>query len=81
MQVYLGHWQSVPVAIKVLLGAEDLVPASVELPGPIMQQLLGEARVLSKLRHPNVLSFLGICCLPPCLLTGGWGMGRELFSV
>lgn len=23
------------------------------------------------MRHPNLLNFLGLCTLPPCLLTGG----------
>ena len=27
------------------------------------------------MRHPNLLNFLGLCTLPPCLLTGGWGGG------
>lgn len=28
------------------------------------------------MRHPNLLNFLGLCTLPPCLLTGRWGEGE-----
>lgn len=69
-RVYLASWASVPVAVKVLLGADDLAAGSLELPDPVMRGLLDEARVLARIRHPNVLSFLGLCSLPPCLVTG-----------
>ncbi|EFN51103.1 hypothetical protein CHLNCDRAFT_14990, partial [Chlorella variabilis] len=30
---------------------------------------LQEAGLLAALRHPNVVNFLGVCHLPPCILT------------
>ena len=26
---------------------------------------------MAAMRHPNIVNFLGICSLPPCILTGG----------
>ena len=38
---------------------------------------------MSRIRHPNIVSFMGLCTLPPCILTGtggqcwsGWGVRR-----
>lgn len=27
---------------------------------------------MAAIRHPNVVNFLGICLMPPCLITGAW---------
>ena len=35
-----------------------------------MRQLQEEAAVMARIRHPNLVSFLGLCMLPPCILTG-----------
>lgn len=43
---------------------------------------------MSRLRHPNLVNFMGLCSVPPCIITGGaasleigqgrgWGWGRE----
>lgn len=31
-----------------------------------------EAGVMVKMRHPNVVSFFGLCALPPAILMGAW---------
>lgn len=45
--------------------AEDMV-----LPPQTMKDLQDEAAVMSRMRHPNVVAFMGLCTLPPCILTG-----------
>ena len=32
-----------------------------------------EAGVMARMRHPGLVSFMGLCTLPPCLLTGARG--------
>lgn len=44
------------------------LPARCTRPAPHAVQ---EASVMVHMRHPNLLNFLGLCTLPPCLLTGG----------
>ncbi|PRW45342.1 Serine threonine- kinase CTR1 [Chlorella sorokiniana] len=66
-RVYQAKWSNIEVAAKILVDVQR--DFQLELPEPVMQQLYKEAVVMSKLRHLNVVSFLGICCVPPCLLT------------
>ena len=46
-----------------------------ELPPEVLRGLEEEAAVMARLRHPNLLNFLGLCPLPPCLLTEFCGRG------
>ncbi|KAI7841688.1 hypothetical protein COHA_004555 [Chlorella ohadii] len=66
-RVYQAKWSNMTVAAKVLVDVQR--DFQLELPEPIMQQLYKEAVLMSKIRHLNVVSFLGICCVPPCILT------------
>ena len=38
-----------------------------ELPAETMRQLHEEARVMARMRHPNLVTFLGLCSIPPCI--------------
>ncbi|PRW57887.1 water chloroplastic isoform A [Chlorella sorokiniana] len=69
-RVYLGLWNATPVAVKVLLCAEQLHPdIDLALPPSIMKELHEEAEVMTRMRHPHLVSFMGLCTLPPCILT------------
>ncbi|KAL4423124.1 hypothetical protein ABPG77_004807 [Micractinium sp. CCAP 211/92] len=70
-RVYLATWNATPVAVKVLISADGSEAQSnneLELPAEITKQLQEEAVVMSRMRHPNVVSFMGLCMLPPCIL-------------
>ena len=43
---------------------------ALELPPTIMRELHKEAGVMAHARHENVINFMGICTLPPCIITG-----------
>ncbi|GAB4820775.1 hypothetical protein N2152v2_007821 [Parachlorella kessleri] len=73
-QVYVGKWRETSVAVKLLLGpAAELLSSpgaldqALSLSSPVLGNL--EAAVMSTLRHPNILGFLGLCLLPPCLVS------------
>ncbi len=44
--------------------------ADLELPADVARRLQKEAGVMSGLRHPHLVTFLGLCTMPPCILTG-----------
>ena len=50
----------------------DSGAVGMSLPADVMKQLQAEAAVMAHARHENVVNFMGICRLPPCILTGGW---------
>ncbi|KAG7034899.1 Serine/threonine-protein kinase EDR1 [Cucurbita argyrosperma subsp. argyrosperma] len=58
-EVFRGIWNGTDVAIKVFL-EQDLTPENIE-------DFCNEISILSRLRHPNVLLFLGACTKPPRL--------------
>eukprot|EP00897_Mesotaenium_endlicherianum_P010331 jgi/Mesen1/9326/ME000061S08770 len=58
-EVFRGIWRGTEVAIKVLL-EQDLTSDN-------MDDLSNEISLLSRLRHPNVILFLGACLTPPHL--------------
>lgn len=58
-EVYRGVWRGTDVAIKILL-EQDLTMEN-------MEDFCNEIAVLSRLRHPNVILFLGACTTPPHL--------------
>ena len=43
---------------------------ALELPPNIMRELQKEAGVMAHARHENVVNFMGICTVPPCIITG-----------
>ena len=54
MQVLLGRWRGAKVAVKILR-------AAVEADAAISANFEEEARMLCRLRHPNILEFYGAC--------------------
>ncbi|XP_074276062.1 putative serine/threonine-protein kinase SIS8 isoform X2 [Silene latifolia] len=58
-EVFRGMWNGTDVAIKVFL-EQDLTPEN-------MEDFCNEISILSRLRHPNVILFLGACTKPPRL--------------
>ncbi|XP_023512477.1 serine/threonine-protein kinase EDR1-like isoform X2 [Cucurbita pepo subsp. pepo] len=58
-EVFRGIWNGTDVAIKVFL-EQDLTPENIE-------DFCNEILILSRLRHPNVILFLGACTEPPRL--------------
>ncbi|KAA8524239.1 hypothetical protein F0562_010662 [Nyssa sinensis] len=58
-EVFRGIWNGTDVAIKVFL-EQDLTAENIE-------DFCNEISILSRLRHPNVILFLGACTKPPRL--------------
>ncbi|KAI4325156.1 hypothetical protein MLD38_030577 [Melastoma candidum] len=58
-EVFRGIWNGTDVAIKVFL-EQDLTAEN-------MEDFCNEISILSRLRHPNVILFLGACTMPPHL--------------
>ncbi|XP_038985117.1 serine/threonine-protein kinase EDR1-like [Phoenix dactylifera] len=58
-EVFRGMWNGTDVAIKVFL-EQDLTAEN-------MEDFCNEISILSRLRHPNVILFLGACMRPPHL--------------
>lgn len=58
-EVFRGIWNGTEVAIKVFL-EQDLTAEN-------MEDFCNEISILSRLRHPNVILFLGACTRPPRL--------------
>ncbi|XP_021743027.1 serine/threonine-protein kinase EDR1-like isoform X1 [Chenopodium quinoa] len=58
-EVFRGIWNGTDVAIKLFL-EQDLTSEN-------MEDFCNEIAILSRLRHPNVILFLGACTKPPRL--------------
>ncbi|XP_020527918.1 dual specificity protein kinase splB isoform X2 [Amborella trichopoda] len=58
-EVFRGIWNGTDVAIKIFL-EQDLTAEN-------MEDFCNEISLLSRLRHPNVILFLGACTKPPHL--------------
>ncbi|XP_073298665.1 probable serine/threonine-protein kinase SIS8 isoform X1 [Primulina huaijiensis] len=58
-EVFRGVWNGTEVAIKVFL-EQDLTAEN-------MEDFCNEISILSRLRHPNVILFIGACTKPPRL--------------
>jgi len=97
------HTPQTEVAVKILTsqagaaatGAAGSGRDAAELDGDAaswddqqLQRLAKEVDILANLRHPNVLSFLGVSLQPPCVVTefcalgasgfgGLWGVGGD----
>lgn len=80
-RVYRARYFSTDVAVKVLLdpnhatsgsGSESnsgVAAGSLVPPPALLRSLEEETRVLSRIRHPNVLSLMGMCERPACIIT------------
>ena len=69
-RVYLAKWNETLVAVKILssIGPAD-DDSSLTLSNPVLSGLAKESNMMAALRHPNVVSFLGVCLEPPCIVT------------
>ncbi|CAI0461100.1 unnamed protein product [Linum tenue] len=74
-EVFRGVWNGTDVAIKVFL-EQDLTAEN-------MEDFCNEISILSRLRHPNVILFLGACTKPPRLsmLTEYMEMGSLYYLI
>ena len=62
--VYSALWHATPVAVKQMHSSASALMTRSQL-----VEFVSEAEVLMKLRHPNVLIFLGIRLEPPAIVT------------
>ncbi|KAL4433813.1 hypothetical protein ABPG75_000254 [Micractinium tetrahymenae] len=78
-RVFLAKYCSTPVAVKVLVDRENLAndADSLTLPPSVMRSLEEETRVMSRIRHPNVLSLMGLCERLACIITEYCSRGRQ----
>jgi hypothetical protein len=74
-EVYKGRWRGTEVAIKT-------INTSREVTREMRTSFVGEARIMSRLRHPNVVLFMAACTKPPtmCIVMEFMGLG-SLFDV
>ncbi|OMO89025.1 hypothetical protein CCACVL1_08056 [Corchorus capsularis] len=74
-EVFRGVWNGTDVAVKVFL-EQDLTAEN-------MEDFCNEISILSRLRHPNVILFLGACTKPPQLsmITEYMEMGSLYFLI
>ncbi|KAI7837951.1 hypothetical protein COHA_008256 [Chlorella ohadii] len=71
-KVYLATYHEAPAAVKVLVNMEQLqacVEDAVSLPQQALACLQKEAGIIAGLRHPNLLQLLGVCMVPPAIIT------------
>jgi len=76
-KVYLATWNETPVAVKMLVDESTALdqlgrpgPAPVrDASSPLLAKLREEAGLMASLRHPNIVQFMGLCTLPPCVVT------------
>ena len=73
-EVFQGLYKHTDVAIKVLLEQD--------LPSKIIQNFKKEVFILKKLRHPNIVQFMGACTQPPnlCIVSEYMAKG-SLFKI
>ncbi|GAB4821003.1 hypothetical protein N2152v2_008049 [Parachlorella kessleri] len=74
-RVYLAKWHHTPVAVKILVNTaldvygDKAAKRALTLSNPVLENLQKEAVLMCKLRHPNIVTFMGVCPYPPCVVT------------
>lgn len=75
-KVHRAVWNETPVAVKILTNwnpdsSTVLLESQIEKSREetILSMLETEADILSSLRHPNIVQFIGICAEPPCIVS------------
>jgi len=61
-RVWSANWRSSSVAVKEFIFAQAAVAGKSCMRGQIIDEIIGEAGMMSILRHPNILQLFG-CCL------------------
>lgn len=67
--VHEGILNGNPVAIKLLADESSALENKIIHSTANNVKLREKARWLSRLRHPNIVEFLGVCIVPPCIIT------------
>ncbi len=75
-KVYLAVWNETPVAVKVLVDTSSALDRKLDDPlrlrrmaAPVLDKLAEEAGLMASMRHPNIIQFMGIVSMPPCVVT------------
>ena len=75
-RVYAANLDGEAVAVKVLLDtsagrvADPLAANSMlHMSSPILAKLNTEVSIMQTLTHPNVVKFVAVCSVPPCIVT------------
>lgn len=75
-KVYLTVWNETPVAVKVLVDSSSALDRKLDDPmrlrrlaAPVLDKLAEEAGLMASMRHPNIIQFMGIVSMPPCVVT------------
>eukprot|EP00009_Paramoeba_aestuarina_P014468 CAMPEP_0201534276 /NCGR_PEP_ID=MMETSP0161_2-20130828/55802_1 /ASSEMBLY_ACC=CAM_ASM_000251 /TAXON_ID=180227 /ORGANISM="Neoparamoeba aestuarina, Strain SoJaBio B1-5/56/2" /LENGTH=398 /DNA_ID=CAMNT_0047938821 /DNA_START=204 /DNA_END=1396 /DNA_ORIENTATION=- len=75
-EVYKGRWRGVTVAVKILLPSKNVDNVK------LAASFASEVSLMSKLHHPNILTFYGACSRPPNLfMVVEWMSRGDLFSI
>ena len=70
LQVFKGHYNETKVAVKRLDDLSELMRTEgPEASAVLLASLKDEAGLMAALRHPNIVSFMGMCFAPPCIVT------------
>lgn len=75
-RVYSATWSGQPVAVKVLMDTTSgritdplIANSTSSASAPIMTKLAAEVNIMSTMHHPNIVKFIGVCSVPPCIVT------------
>ena len=60
-QVWRANWKGTPVAVKVLTGSAQ----AQTVPKAVLEEFIAEINMVSGMRHPNIICFMGACLDPP----------------
>ncbi|PRW60009.1 GTP-binding nuclear Ran [Chlorella sorokiniana] len=80
-KVYLATCFEAGVAVKVLLGSDTAIVSEQDAEAAsqqaqlLLRELEEEAGLMASLRHPNIVSFIGLCRRPPALITEYCALG------
>lgn len=73
---YKATWNETAVAVKVLVDAASALDRKANDPeslarmaAPVLDKLADEAGLMASMRHPNIIQFMGIVSMPPCVVT------------
>jgi len=73
-RVFEAKYQGRSVALKVLLDKTSIDAAmttnqAIKVNTPVLAKLRQEASLMAELSNANVVQFLGLCVVPPCIVT------------